>query len=189
MSHFSQSDLLNEDYASSILGWIGEDGNWKRIFTGKENAMTPESFHSIVDNKGAMIHLIEDDDNNIFGAYSSVGLDSSKGNGIIYGDKYHFLFTLKNPYSIPPTMFRNKEPRICILYVDVYGPSYGSHGDLTFRGHDGHFCDSHSINFPWSYEDPTGKGNLIFTGKEKFCVKNMEVFIREYPVSKQLLSK
>ena len=159
------------------MKWVGGERKWKRIFSGKTDPMTPESFHSLVDNKGAIIHIIEDEDHNLFGAYSSVGIISTRGNGLNYADPNHFLFTLKNPYSLPPTQFKNKYPETSVTYVNVYGPSYGSHGDLTLRGHDGHFCESHCMNFPWSYEDPTGKGSAIFCGKDTFCVHNMEVFV------------
>ena len=121
----------------------------------------------------------KDEKDNLFGAYTSVGFVSSGGDGRFCRDNSHFLFTLKNPFGIPPTKFTNKYPYSAVSYVRAYGPSFGDHGDLTLRGHDGHFGDSHTINFPWSYTDLTGKGNVIFTGSDRFSVRNIEVFLKQ----------
>lgn len=152
---------------------------WNLLYSGVRDGLTPEAFHRVVDNKGECLLVIEDEKGNIFGAYTSIGFKTDGGNGMSYRDDRHFLFTLKNPFGIAPTKFENKFPQTALSYVQSYGPSFGDHGDLTLRGHDGHFGESHTINFPWSYSDPTGKGNIVFTGSERFSVKNMEVFLRK----------
>lgn len=151
---------------------------WKLQYSGIRDGLTPEDFHRIVDDKGECLVVIEDKGGNIFGAYTSIGFSTNGGDGMSYSDKHHFLFTLKNPFGIAPTKFVTKFPQTALSYYRSYGPSFGDHGDLTVRGHDGHFSESHTINFPWSYSDPTGKGNILFTGNERFSVKNMEIFLR-----------
>lgn len=178
MQFFTDSELLTEETAQKITEWIGETKQWKRIYSSSVNSLRPEEFHTAVDNKGACVVIVESDDGSLFGGYTSVGFNNGR-NGRCYKDPHHFLFTLRNPWNIPPTCFHNKYPETSILYVDVYGPCFGSHSDFCIRGHGGHFEESHVIGFPWSYEDPTGKGNSIFCGKENFSVKRMEVFIVE----------
>lgn len=176
MDSFPESELLDEATATKINEWIGETKKWKRRFSSSVDSLLPETFHSAIDNKGACIVLVESENGSLFGGYSSVGFVNRGKNGLAYRDNHHFLFTLHNPWSIPPTMFKNKYPEMSLVYVDVYGPCFGSHSDFCLRGHDGHFSESHVIGFPWSYVDTTGKGNKVFDGNESFSVKRMEVF-------------
>ena len=176
MEYFPESELLNEETATKLNEWIGETKKWKRVYSSSINLLQPEDFHATVDNKGECIVLVESENGSVFGGYTSVGFIPEGHQGSIYRDDHHFLFTLKNPWNIPPTMFKNKYSQTSILYVDVYGPCFGSHSDFCIRGHSGNFELSHTIGFPWSYEDSTGKGNKVFTGDDKFTVKRMEVF-------------
>ena len=173
------SEILTSAYDSVLCEWLNVKSEWSLLYSGTRDGLTPEAFHTIVDNRGECLLVIEDEKGNIFGAYTSVGFSTRGGNGMVYRDDRHFLFTLKNPFGIAPTKFATKFPDTALSYVRNYGPSFGDHGDLTLRGHDGHFGESHTVNFPWSYADPTGKGNIVFTGNERFSVKNMEVFLRK----------
>lgn len=81
-----------------------------------------------------------------------------------------FLFTLHNPHGILPTQLplKNTSKR------EIKGgpkPIFGAGPDLELDGEKAKFH-----GFPFTYEDPTGKGASLFTGAEVASLAECEIW-------------
>jgi hypothetical protein len=101
-----------------------------------------------------------------------------------------FLFTIKNPYGIPPTKFPliPSKSRYAIFCYSAYGPSFGFPDMTDLRVSDQ--CDkqtkiqggsSYCGSFGRTYQNNTGIGpskgtNDFLAGSPFFTVKEIEVF-------------
>jgi hypothetical protein len=87
----------------------------------------------------------------------------------------NFLFTLKNPHSIPARRFALKaEMKQQAIYCDSkYGPDFN---DIRVSDN----CNANTDSFTFlgsSYTNDTAlDGQFVFTGSEYFQVKEIEVF-------------
>ncbi|CAF4367914.1 unnamed protein product [Rotaria sp. Silwood2] len=118
--------------------------------------------------------IIQSDNDSLFGGYTSVPWTSSDSKA---NDTTAFLFTLINPYDIPPTKYS--------INHDEAGNAaeHRSNGDPTFEtGYDIYLSDGWNSNhasytkFPCSHLDTTGMGNNTSTGARNFIVSDFEVF-------------
>ena len=66
-----------------------------KLYSGKKDGFTAQSFHRLCDNKGATVTWIKNNHNYIFGAYTSISFKSDDNS---YKDSNSFLFTLY-PYT------------------------------------------------------------------------------------------
>ena len=170
--------LLNskrkEEFLRKIYEW---SGNYKLelLYRATRDGDTASNFHNKCNNQGPTITLFETDKNNIFGGYTSKSWTSQNSYS---SDPNCFIFTLKNTFGIKPNKFKIKEVNNSIYDYYNKGPTFGS-------GHDIYIYDnflnsnSHSINFPKSFEDNKGIGKSIFIGdnnSSNFTLKELEVF-------------
>ena len=80
-------------------------------------------------------------------------------------DASAFLFTLTNPHEIAPTILAFKGSENAIWQRSNYGAIFGGKNpDLCFVAHCNTEPGSISNLGTYSYADPTGKGNALFTG-------------------------
>lgn len=96
------------------------------------------------DPQGATLTVIQSHDGFLFGIYTS----SSD-----IADDNTFIFTLSNPYSIPPTKFHVMDPQKA---TDECSFTFGSP--------------------PLCFEDTANQGKLLFTTSENFTTKEVEVY-------------
>lgn len=159
------------------------------IYRGSRDGFKSSVFHELCDKKGETLVIIKSTDNYIFGGYTSISWDSTKWNGKIGkennarrdGKGLEFVFTLKNPYDIPPNKFNMKknwlDHSIC---CDVnLGPIFGCN-DIRIEND----CDINSNSFKYydftpgeyCFDDTTGKKRMLFTGNSSYKVEEIEVF-------------
>jgi hypothetical protein len=126
--------------------------------------------------------LISDTDGNVFGGFTPMKWESNcwwKGNCVKGDDSLRsFLFTLRNPHSVPPRRFALKaeKKQNAISCESGCGPAFGYNGDGI---HVSDNCNSFTcIGTNWS--DCASANNIAFecflTGAQKFTVKEIEVF-------------
>lgn len=136
--------------------------------------------------------MISKSNKNVFGGYADVSWIS---NGVTGGSS-SFLFTLINPYNIPPTIYPHTKPKafrsrgttslfdadevgsanVGVLFGNAQcGPAFGhsAYGfDMTFLSQ-GRGC---SFQFPKLFQDLTGQGKRTFTGSSQCNLDEIEVF-------------
>lgn len=125
-------------------------------------------------NQGPTLTIIRTVDKGyLFGGYASASWASSKT--YIRNANSSFLFTLINPYEIPPTKYS--------VSVPVYALFSHKNNCATFGGgHDICICSgsdkntNSTIRFPHSYVDTTGRRELTFTGQTNFQTNEIEIY-------------
>jgi hypothetical protein len=125
------------------------------------------------DNKGPTLTVIQSSTGYLFGGYTPLPWDASS----TY--KSHpdmFIFTLTNPHTFPPTKYALKQADKYGIYCYCpYGPIFGGGHDILVADNSHQNAGSYT-NFPYSYIDSTGKGNVTFTGARNFTTSEIEVF-------------
>jgi len=140
------------------------------------------AFHEKTDNWEGYILLIQDENDNIFGGYTSKNFKGNNVVGVDYGvekiDTTAFLFNLKRNEIYPLIDINSK----CHIYGDLDdGPVFGGaqDGDLSVTYN---FLSAKSFSFfPQKYnlngESNTSKNQLRLTnGQSSFLIKELEVF-------------
>ena len=89
-----------------------------------------------------------------------------------------FIFSLVNIYNVEPIKFpKNNNDNYAVYHGSHYGPAFGGGFDIA-SNYDKLLDNAHS-NFPYSYQDTSGKGKSIFTGNtnnNNLEHKEIEVF-------------
>ena len=78
-----------------------------------------------------------------------------------------FLFTLVNPHNIPPTKYSIRLFQYAVYGHASYGPTFGAGHDI-YVSTNSDKNKNNTFNFPHSYVDTTRRGQLTFTGENKF---------------------
>ena len=176
--------------------------NIELIYRGSRDGFQAREFHNRCDHEGETLVIIQSkSDNYIFGGYTSIDWDSTTWNGKCgkennarrKGYGHEFVFTLKNPYDIPPSKFNIKtdwlDHSIC---CDVrLGPIFGCN-DIRIENN----CDTENNSFKYydfvpgeyCFNDTTGKKRMLFTGSSTYKVKEIEVFkitTKNYSIKKK----
>lgn len=107
----------------------------------------------------------------IFGGFSTATIPEFSGSAArVYAtDETAFLFSLRNPHNISPTILPVKYSNFAVTGFNIDSPAvmtYG-HDDLCFYSfHNKVYIgyEGSAECFPSSYSDTTGKGNRLFTG-------------------------
>jgi hypothetical protein len=122
--------------------------------------------------------VILDTEGNIFGGFTPVKWESGTWHYKADDSLKSFLFTLKNPHNIPARKFAlNAENKLDAIYCNSEsGPTFGRGIDIAV--HDN--CNENTKSQTWlgvTYTNDTAldKG-IVFTGSDKFQVKEIEVF-------------
>jgi hypothetical protein len=166
-----------------------KDKRFTLLWRGSRDGFGVRDFHSRCDGHTNTLMVILDTNGMIFGGFTPVEWESRVWNGKkgIESNcwkpdpsRKSFLFTLKNPHSVPP--------RIFVLKAEKNGKAISCQADWG-----PHFCDIHVANdcntntkswtyrFGQFYTNDTGlvggpKKNTFFTGSEHFRVQEIEVF-------------
>ena len=187
-------------FKNSLIKWLKNPCNDKTkeiknikqiilLYRGSKDGFQSKIFHQKCDKKGETLTIIKSSDNYIFGGYTEINWDSTVWNGQ-KGDKNNtkrngigneFVFTLVSPYEIKPQKY-NLKKRFWdySIYCDgSLGPVFGCY-DIKIEDN----CNIKENKFTFyefkkdeiSFNDTTGKKRLLFTGKDSFIVKEIEVF-------------
>ncbi|EKE37278.1 hypothetical protein ENUP19_0113G0019 [Entamoeba nuttalli] len=156
-----------KSFIPSLQQWTGMQ-KYDVIYNSKLDGFKKERINNHICLKKHVMVLVFTTDGNVFGCYNSKRLPAPSCEGFVMDDPQHFIFTLKNPLSIPPTKFVKKS---------IFGPSVG----INFNGYksvDGEdvllTCrwffyirekdSSISSSFSSIYNDIIGKEYFVFTG-------------------------
>jgi hypothetical protein len=109
-----------------------------------------------------------------FGGYAHVAWRSS-GGFVSDPSGTSFVFTITNPYDVPPRVFPLQRGARAIWCGSQYGPIFGEGYDILI----GSPCNAlnNQTCLGTSYANDTGvDGNLLLAGAQKYAVKEIEVF-------------
>ena len=166
-----------EVFEDTLSEWCGTKV-FGLIYRGTRDGFSGSNFHKACDKKGKTLVLVKSNTNHVFGGFASTRWNSS---GLRRRAPGSFIFTLTNMYETQPTKFHLKNDRdksaVC-HYGTGYGPVFGGGHDLLMYSNCNTNTGSYS-NFPYAYEDTTGKGSSIFSGStdsNHFNVQEIEVF-------------
>ena len=156
--------------------------DFELLYRGTRDGFGSSDFHRTCDNKGKTLVLIKNSSGHIFGGFASIPwtTPSSCTGKQAPGS---FIFTLTNMYGIQPTKFnlKNENDSSGAVHHDKsYISGFGNCGgkDIDIYSNCNTNTSSYS-NFPYAYNDATGKGNSIFssnTSDYHFKVQEVEVF-------------
>jgi hypothetical protein len=111
----------------------------------------------------------------IFGGYTPLAW-SSRDEFVSDPSLQSFVFTIKNPHNLRPTIFKQQQEGNAIHTYGNRGPVFGSGYTLSV-------CDQcHTSNSSYSffgstYANDTGiAGNQVLAGTQYFTVEEIEVF-------------
>jgi len=97
------SNVLSFQLQQILIEWLGnQKRTLKLLYQGSRDGYRATNFHQKCENKGATITIIKSSSGHLFGGYTSQSWDSS---GNYKSDPLAFIFTLTNPFDIPPTKF------------------------------------------------------------------------------------
>ena len=176
------SDILlketnGEAFEKKLSKWCRAK-NFELLYRGSRDAFNANNFHRLCDNKGKTLVLVKNTSGHVFGGFASVPWTSPSGS--YKQAPGSFIFTLTNMHGIKPTKFPliNGYDTNALYHRSDYGPTFGN-------GHNLHVANNCNVNassyanFPYAYNDITGKGNSIFSSNastRNFQVQEIEVF-------------
>jgi len=195
--NFQGNSILSQEHLIQMANWFGDNTSWKLIYRSSRDGANYSNFFNKVNNKGKCVVVVKSSSYGyIFGGYNSFGWSSS--NQQKYSEDC-FLFTIENPYDIPPTILKMRTTCSSCSNRLNYCPSCGSYNascdhvrycqnrcTAIWSIHDtsGIFFGS-DLQIPKnmqtasstfsSYENNTGKSKL-FTGSSSFNISEIEVF-------------
>jgi hypothetical protein len=148
------------------------------LYRGSRDGFLGKNFHDACDGHANTLTIVLTTEGWIFGGFSPCAWDCS----FAYkqdDSRKSFLFTIKNPHGVPPTIFPLKDDKKqCAIYCfPSRGPIFGGGCDLFISD----CCDSneksYTKTFGDTYENTTRMdGKTFFTGDRFFTVKELEVF-------------
>ena len=160
---------LQQKHLDKFKQWT-QKKEFKVIYENDEVHYAKDFFEKVKGMKDIMI-LIETSTNMLFGGYFPE-MPSKQKEVTKYHPK-HFVFTVRNPFVIPPTMFRPRTQNNHLMtimddndLVNIFeNNAFVIKNDTTSKI---------NIRFSSTYQDTTMKGETLFTGREKvFTVKNL----------------
>jgi len=176
---FLGGTLLNINQQNKINEFYGViNQQWKLLYKATRDGFRAKAFHKLCDNKGATMTIIRSSEGYLFGGYTKGNWKAS----IFHWrelDQTAFIFTLTNPSGLEATKFPCKDEYDSIYCQYSLGPSFGYHYfflNLDIEIKDKCNITTNYFKFPSSYDDTTGKGSALFTGKREFIVSDIEVF-------------
>ena len=97
-----------------IQEWVGKE-KYTIIFDSEHHELTSRMFWSCLKGRKDILIVIETDEGYIFGSYHSIIPERQEL--CVENDPHHFVFTMKNPFNVPPTKFELKEGWKKSLYI------------------------------------------------------------------------
>ncbi|EDR29117.1 hypothetical protein EDI_287470 [Entamoeba dispar SAW760] len=169
-------------YETVLKQWIPSI-RMKLIYDSSQQFFDSKGFNEKVCGRKNLLIIVVSG-KSIFGSWHSKQIPKEKKDGFVYvkNDENHFVFTLRNIYNINPTKFLPRE-------VNKYSKSLclsGSKSSTCIVGcYSCYFVETldNESTVDWSfsstYRDTSGKGHLIFTGKQAFTTDRLLAFYGE----------
>jgi hypothetical protein len=111
----------------------------------------------------------------IFGGYTPLAW-SSQASHVSDPSLKSFVFTIKNPHSLPPQIFKLKQEAKAIYNHQTLGPTFGSGFDLNVYSQS-QSSTNHYSSLGNAYANDTGiGGQQVLTGDRYFFLDELEVF-------------
>lgn len=176
------SDLISNINELRLLkNWIKDstrfsqkDISLRMVYKATVHGDSSENFHKKTDGGESYLIIIKDNNDNIFGGFTSKNFHYVKYFDFSWefiSDSSAFLFNLneKTMYSIKKE-YTNKAIIADLNYCSIFGEN----GDLVIANH--FFTTNSSCAFPKNYGNGNEKECAITNGKRRFLVVEMEVF-------------
>ncbi|CAF1178791.1 unnamed protein product [Didymodactylos carnosus] len=175
-NYFNGTTLLSNEQQQHLNEFYGKQNQqWKLLYKAARDGFLAKDFHSVCDGKQPTMTIIQEKDGGyLFGGFTNVSW-TAPATVETHNDGTAFIFTLKNPHSLPPTKYSIRNSRApAVFHSYDFGPSCG----LQDKWSDFFCSDNHAnlINFPRSYIDTTGFKNKTFTGNRNFTPSEIEIF-------------
>ncbi len=141
------------------------------LYRGTRDGFASSAFHSRCDGKANTITIIKNDNNHVFGGYTSAAWPSSDLSWS--ADSSAYLFSLRRDKSTNSEKYLINESQKAILGASSYGQIFGGGNDIEI-------CSNANINkcnqnYKSSYNIPS---NYYLAGKsdETWLVTEIEVY-------------
>jgi hypothetical protein len=170
--HRIDSVILEGNHWRILGEWFNNNKAFTLLYRASKDGYEANTFHNKCDNKGPTVTIIKCTNGYIFGGYNPSSWNKS---GDYSNSNGAFLFTLKNPHSIPPTKYFCSDRPYSACSQSQYGPTFGGGCDIYISDKCNENNNSY-CGFPYSYRDTTGYGRNTFTGGYNFQVADYEVF-------------
>ncbi|CAF1451559.1 unnamed protein product [Adineta ricciae] len=171
--YFQSTNLLDIEQQIKLNEFYGKtDQSWILIYKATRDGFEGAKFHSLCDNQGPTMTIIQSTNGHLFGGYASQSWISNSA----YSNAVNsFLFVLKNANNSPPTKFIYNNNGNGCYNNPGYGPTFGGGHDLHIATLSNTNTNSYS-NLGSSYPNSLGLGPNTFTGSRNFTVTDIEVF-------------
>lgn len=135
-----------------------------------------KSFFKKCEDKSPTVSIIKSESGYLFGGYAPVPWASTEN---FETTSNSFLFTLTNPHNIPPTKYAHIAGRPGVFHRAYTLVGFGGKQDGCKIAKPDLLVSAFTVetNFPVSYKDTTGKGNVTFTGRPHFDFSEIEVYL------------
>ena len=140
------------------------------LYRGSRDGFGASAFHSRCDGKSNTVTIILNDQNHVFGGYTSVAWHSSYSYS---SDSSAYLFSLRRGKSTNSEKYSIKSPSRAIYGHSVYGPTFGNGDDI-------YICSDANIkkcsdNYKSYYAIPS-TGYLAGASDSNWLVTEIEVY-------------
>jgi hypothetical protein len=183
--------LIISDFPDIFIQF--QEKRFSLLWRGSRDGFGARDFHGRCDGHRNTLTVILDTHGNVFGGFTPVAWESRVWDGKRGTESncwktddslQSFLFTLKNPFNVPPRRFvlKTEEKLAAINCHSGWGPRFC---DISIYDHcnvdDPSSFRSTTHFFGTTYVNDTGLGGVpphstFFTGSEFFEVKEIEVF-------------
>jgi len=142
------------------------------LYRATRDGFSSFKFHEKCDNKGPTLTVIRSNNDYLFGGYTPQPWISGDEVRLISSPDT-FIFTLLNPYNIPPTFFLPQDTSAGIICYKGCEANFGSISKTDI--HVGSTNNDSYTRFS-AFKDTTGKGYTLFTGSGYFSPKEVTVY-------------
>ncbi|PFX19138.1 BTB/POZ domain-containing protein KCTD6 [Stylophora pistillata] len=179
---FTNSVILSSYQRKTLIEWLKDtltsaSHDDVLLYRASRDGWNASNFHSCCDNEGPTVAEIKSG-NYIFGGYTEEQWESP-GTGIYKSAPASFLFSLVNPYGLPPTKIPLLDGREgnAIYCQNLVGPVFGGgNAHDLYISNTPHYY-SNSANLKHAYRCPEDQNaSSFFVGSQNFAVNKMEVF-------------
>ncbi|XP_062574794.1 uncharacterized protein LOC134236603, partial [Saccostrea cucullata] len=122
--------ILQKEDTDQLLKWIGGRRKFKLLYKITRDGCSAPTFHSKCDNRGMTVTVLYNNNDTVYGGFTSQNWDDS---GEYVSDPKAFLFQLRYNGRRSPNQFLIKPDKHtkAIYCHSKYGPTFGGGYDVT----------------------------------------------------------
>jgi hypothetical protein len=167
-----ESEILSE---FPDIFTVFAERQFRLLYRGSRDGFGRRTFHERCDGHSETVTVVQSENDCIFGGYTPLAWHS-RGEWMSDPDKRGFLFTIKNPHSLSPRIFHQKEADYALFCGATYGPSFGTTADLrVWNGSESNQSCYTTLGRTYT-NDTNISDQVVFTGARDFVLKEIEVF-------------